>query len=1346
MQANAAQSMNPQMSSAMYGGAVQGFGALSNWGAKEAQVMAMFHGYPAGQFGTDQGMSPAYRHEFTLQSLIGARSILQERLFIRRSLNPLKVGLRVLAPLVLVNALKIAFERREDLPVLISHGAERTTGRGTQRRSEMREEQLERWMGGDQFGIDALAEDPSILDSSRAINVDGLLSSLDFNVWAEARRAHDMTFQQDAAMYKNNGVSSVTTHMLEQQQDRFMEFTFAFHRYDAVMTRLTNQIEMWQQQYGGAGDTWFLHLFSDLAMRNANTGEGKEWEYFRYGPGALERRTAALGETLPAAVSGKQVYLMSSTDIAGVRGLDVMERAMTYGEAYVQGYPNCQQLNGAVQSSDADIYLMTVNNGKTMWNCWSLLDSLDACGMYDVDGTPIDIINGDRNDINREQANAAFPSAADRRHSLYYLNASGEQCLVKFMGQLEQWSFSTRSLLKLTRSVVARMQVQDANQSLAKLAAAIKTMKRPAIGATNVVTYLNAWKHDKKEVKAKDNKGGGLTALVANMKEFDRNSEGGWDLPRVAALTGDPLAQPAGTIPADLGFALPPMGHSWGVLRTIANARAGNGDRASFQSTYGLSFEAASDVADGVRALESISESLERLLPGSIFNDANYAPDYVWNPTNAAALYAATIGADSVPLFAKSGTGPTGTFSVEAKHSEAANLGNEYAAAVQDRFTGRMAVGTGGSHLIQANINAAVDDDDQRIVRTATATQKLAKEAIKAGELGVGKAVLASTYSAEAEEAIGLAYRSLLALMFNTRSASTDKATILRAERNRALLLVLAGAIKAGELPAAEQAANINKFMEHLVKPAYGELSYDKANGTGNTLFGANDEGLETLRRNINLKIRTKELEGVFSPAEIQAAAVQVAGIYDRYQALTASATSTLEPVVSPGAWRRTPLMVGREQFLSFKDDKKDYLPADPSLMSRVIPLNVLAVAQAQVPDQLPAVFLTAAELRARVPDLGVARHFQAMLSGDAALNRDAVDPFTGLTYGEELARLDKQTGADNYDAMDVGSGALMAVNPADSVQPGDFASLVSRSFKQHWVGVSVGAQSLLEEMVAKVFMGQVHTKQVLRAAAINDTLFPMRFLLARFLQLSTISALYAMRGGLAMQTPFTAPRFYQGQTVSTQEFSYNFHVWAKPVVLNQDYLYWVDHVQIRRYLGGWSLRPALPKAVRDVTGDSARFHEAGDVFVMVQPFENTPYPGRFPITGRRDHYAPSVPSDVASNTEAVYPNAYATELLFGFSAIANGYTSDEAVVPDGNSTWHGAVQRVLPNLFLGTALFHTQHGNFIQHSSGPLESKFVNNDMYTALVEGKDRFRAVNLDGYQTSQLTIAPRGIATF
>lgn len=1386
-------SMAPMVSPAMYGQNIRGLNDVSQPCSKDAQLMGMFYGTAATKFGTDMGMAPTAFHEYTMQMLRGdgVRAVLQEALFIRRSLVPLKIGVSVLSPMTLVQALTVSWERNEDLPTLLAPGPERTTGRETQTRSESYQKQLERWVGGDKFGIDALLERPQMLDRSRAINTDALLSTLDINVWVEARRAFDDVLDADNAEYANTGSSSMTGHLLNMQEERFQELTFAFNRYTAPLTRITNQIEAWQENYGGAGNTWFFARDCDIALRNAAVGPGKEFEYFRHGPGAREAQTAGYGETLAAAApSGKQVYSMPSVDIAGVNGLEVMCRSMTYGEFYIQGYPNWTEARHNVKSADANMWLMTVTNNKTVFGCQTLLSSLHATGMYDAEGKPVDIMNDPMFADERETAKNSFTTAASRRHSLYYKteeSLSGRDYeLVRFMGQMEPWSMSSLSMLSLGRSVIDKLHNRhEISSAIEKLVTAKNVMESYTIKTPRVSDYLtalvrrniytgdNRTQIDVAKVNAIRSEADiGLKPIVQEYKEYERNNLGGWDLPEVresfVATTADAADVAAaatsnqqldrgelGLVPSGLGFELPPMSATWGMLLSIAAARARVPTAEKFQETYGLSAKLASDVQDGIRALETVSSQIKRLMPGSVFNDARVAPDFMWSPTDAGALYAATIGSDMVPLFHKgTATVPKigaadAALAAESRLSELRGMGNDAMIQVQDRLTGRVALVGEGRTLIAANINAAADNAPGALQAVAPLTTKLAEAAIVDARRQTGQVLVQAAYKpAQESQSAVLAYRRLLALMFNTRPADgvIDRTQLLQAERNRALILLLAAAIntkdnKGNDATAEVIAERVNKFWEDIVRPAYGGNgpSMVQRSGSGGSLFGAADDDQGTFVENLR-RVLTKEFlnAGVFTNAELTSARQQFSGIYEKYNQLLFIDVARLTDANAakvPGEWRRTPLSVGRKAFLAFEPTNNTWLPADPENFTAVIQPTELAIAKRTT----PTVFLRGRELGTRFASLAVPKHFLNLLRSEQdQLRSDDRDPVTGMTYAQEISEYTRRwkesmTNGQEYPYPDVMSGDAAAIDAVSFVEPEHLAGMVTRSFAKNWVDITVKAASALEEIVSKNFMGQVHNAAVFESAFENDTVFPMRFLGARFAQFKTYSALYAQRGGEAMQTPFTAPRFYQGSQPTTQEFLYNFHVWASPVVLVREYLYWADNLQVAGYYGGWTLNPVLPERVRKITEARNFLQSAGDLFVFVQPFEPTQYPAKMPITGLRSDARLVNPNDMMRGSEVMYENAYATEILFALSSKVRAYSSNPEIVQTSAALITTAVDRMLPQLHMGTARFYTSTGNYIQHASGPLGSEYVNEDLYKAF-SGKDHFYERSLAGLKPS------------
>lgn len=1313
-------SMDPAGMHAISGNGIPGMFTNSAFSPEIAPIMAAFYGNAIGtKFGTDEGMSPQAHHEFTLQALVGQRAILQEQLVIQRTLNSQKLGLAVLSPMRQVNALRVQYTRRELLPVLIGHGSERTMGRSTQRRESMYEFALDRWTGGDQFGVEALTIDASILDESRAQNLDGLLSSLDFNVWAEARHAHDLAMLElyEGGMLKESGgyVPSVTSHMVEHALERVREFTFLFNRDEEPLTFATNRIKMYQQQYGGYGDTWFVHQYFDLVRRENAVGAGARGEYYRYGPGAAQVRTAALGATVPGETeAGTQVYLMSTGSFAGLKGLDVMERAMIYGEFYVQGLPNCKDSEPCVDPNDATIHLMTVHHNTAQFQCWTLQQSLDACGMFNSDGSIIDIINGDANGspgVDQAMVQSRLDaqqegrfSEWERRHSFYYFDSNSQQRLVKFMGQMESYSLSAHSMLKLARSVACRLINRSGiEEGLARLERAMRVIDGIPIKGNE--EYLRAmFVATGGGTAAKTGLGLKSTLRVA---EMNRDNYGGFALP---------AARDGVTYPR-----LPPGALSYGMLRSIAAAFDAEPSAQAFSAKYGLSGTDAADVSTGIRALEDLSQQLSVMVPNSVFNSANFAPDYEWNPTPAAALYGALYSGQMLPLFIRNAN-DTAEQPEEVKVSELANIAEQAATVVMDKFTGRLGLeNEPQGRLIGANVNNPTNDAERVVVISPVVGA------------GVGPKLAANTTInvANVTGAGGITYLNLVALIFNSRPADAlSPADKLLVERNRAAVLTLAGAITAGD-NAAQNATNVDAFINNVAKQILGTAPSRTARTDTVSNAYATAASLQEY-----LKANTSTLSAFMDSKQFPQAYRQLPGIYERYATLIKNAPLAIDSAsdVKPGGWVRTALMVGKGQIQNL-DPAGAYMPADPAYPARPI-----APAQYNI---LRAGTLATNLTKAKNTPI-ISRHFASLIQ--AANTPGAVDEYSGLTFGELLANYQAAGPVSSAsEPIDLFSGIALSDDASVGVTAADLAEMASESFIKNWTSIDQPNILTLDKAIAKVFTGAVHNKGIYEAAIQHRYLPPIRFLLARFLRLRTLAALFAARGGRAMQTPFAFPRFYQGQATSTQEFAYVFHLWAKPIVVDQDGLYWLDDVQIREYVGGWTLNPVDPRAVRNET-NPAMLHTHGDLWVVVQPFEPTQYPAYLPLTGHRADYAPSAPSAKAINDSTAFPNAYGNEILYSVRRVLQHDMSQEALMPTNGSPWQSAVQLNMPNLWQGTARFHASSGKkYIQMSTGPLQSQFVNSQMSDALFSGRTFVRE-DLKDFEASNLTSIQARVAVY
>lgn len=92
-------------------------------------------------------------HEMTLTQVVGNRILTQETEIIRRQFSIDLYGLRLLAPMQQVNALKVRFPRMEWNPALIGLVPERGRVRSTSFTQSVVEKTLDRYGGGDHLYV-----------------------------------------------------------------------------------------------------------------------------------------------------------------------------------------------------------------------------------------------------------------------------------------------------------------------------------------------------------------------------------------------------------------------------------------------------------------------------------------------------------------------------------------------------------------------------------------------------------------------------------------------------------------------------------------------------------------------------------------------------------------------------------------------------------------------------------------------------------------------------------------------------------------------------------------------------------------------------------------------------------------------------------------------------------------------------------------------------------------------------------------------------------------------------------------------------------------------------------------
>lgn len=642
-------------------------------------------------------------HELTLQQVVGQRVLTQEAQIIRRQLNTQLLGLRVLAPIRVVNALKVRFPYMEWNPALIDKVPERGRVRGTSYTTRVVEKELERYAGGDHFGLEMLTTEigPTVLAESRNTNVDAVMATLELTVWVEARRAYDVAWEMEKQFAEQN----ITPHSMGVMESRAKLHWALFQLNPRALYHLNTKTAEYQAKYGGYGNAWFIHMKSERYLAQVPDERIKYYEAGQGGPSLLE---SLPGEGVRV-IGDKPVFVMQNMDVFGMGAMEVLENVAEYVEYYnmVDPFVDSPDYEGYTSESRS-IHL--VDCDRATWQRFTLMQALDASGRYGPDGEPIDVINTVAASV---QTRDAFASPLDRLDSGYYIaSPDGKQRLVRFMGQIEQRAFSAQHVLLLAQSVVRKLTglsvtPQQATVYMNVLAKAVRDCNSYDPRADNVQAYIS----DMIEAVARlpNQTARGKDGLV----EWARNGAyGSLLLPRSDSALNQAWQS---------GFDVVPFGGNYAMLQAVVTALREKRDQKEFVETYRLNYSRAVEIQKALDVFDEVSRSLERLLPGSVLNQAEYASPWFHGATARHTLFEGTLGQNRLPLFVRNGAG----------------------AASQARTQATTAVTQAQAAVTRAeqDLLAAQGQADADAIRDATAALQQAQQALaaaRAGQSGLG--------------------------------------------------------------------------------------------------------------------------------------------------------------------------------------------------------------------------------------------------------------------------------------------------------------------------------------------------------------------------------------------------------------------------------------------------------------------------------------------------------------------------------------------------------------------------------------------------------------------------------